>query len=102
MPTIYRTMKRAADGLPVVGSNSKELGVRVPPNANTDVNLDSDGNVILDRSGMSVAENWTDLPGHLIPKRLKAFFEGATGSNALSCYKLGTGPFSPGPLNEQS
>jgi hypothetical protein len=40
MPTIYRSMKQAEDGLPVVGSNSKELGVRVPPNPNADVDLD--------------------------------------------------------------
>jgi len=43
MPTIYRAMKRADDGMPVVGSNSKELGVRVPPNPNGDIDLDENG-----------------------------------------------------------
>ena len=46
MPTIYRAMKRADDGLPAVGSNSKELGVRVPPNPNAEIDLDENGNVI--------------------------------------------------------
>jgi hypothetical protein len=32
LPTIYRAMKQADNGMPIVGSNSKELGVRVPPN----------------------------------------------------------------------
>ncbi len=70
MPTIYRSMKRAEDGLPVVGSNSKELGVRVPPNPNADVDLDGKDHVITNGKGMSVAEHWRYLLGHLVPKRL--------------------------------
>ena len=62
MATIYRTMRRASDDRPVVGSNSKELGVRVPPNPNADVDLDDSGKVILNGKGMSVAENWRHLP----------------------------------------
>jgi hypothetical protein len=58
MPTIYRSMKRAEDGLPIVGSNSKELGVRVLPNPNVDVDLDGNGHVITNGKGMSVAEHW--------------------------------------------
>jgi hypothetical protein len=71
MPTIYRAMKRANDGAPFVGSNSKELGVRVPPNPNGDIDLDENGNVVLNGKGMSVAENWRRLLPHLVPKRLK-------------------------------
>jgi hypothetical protein len=58
MPTVYRSMKRAEDGLPIVGSNSKELGVRVPPNPSPDVDLDSNMQVIMNGKGMSVAEHW--------------------------------------------
>jgi hypothetical protein len=96
MPTIYRSMKRAADGLPVVGSNSRELGVRVPPNPHSDIDLDGCGNVILNGKGMSVAENWRDLLPHLVPKRRKLLFPGAAGSNSLACFRHGLGPFSPG------
>ncbi|MFI5459521.1 MAG: hypothetical protein ACHRXM_29190 [Isosphaerales bacterium] len=101
MPTIYRAMKQADDGSPVVGSSSKELGVRVPPNPNADIDLDEDGDVILNGKGMSVAENWRGLPPHLVPKRLKPIFPGAAGSNQLACFRFGQGPFSPGLLNSR-
>ena len=92
-------MKRADDGLPAVGSNSKELGVRVPPNTNADIDLNENGDVILNGKGMSVAENWRRLLPHLVPKRLKPTFPGASGSNNVACYRFGQGPFLPGPLN---
>jgi len=92
-------MKRADDGLPAVGSNSKELGVRVPPNANADIDLDENGDVTLNGKGMSVAENWRRLPPHLVPKRLKPIFPGASGSNNVGCYRFGQDPFLPGLLN---
>ncbi len=97
MPTIYRAMRQAADGFPVVGSDSRQLGVRVPPNPHADIDLDENGNVLLNGKGMSVAENWRDLLPHLIPKRLKLLFPGAAGSNGLACFRHGQGPFSPGP-----
>jgi hypothetical protein len=99
MPTIFRAMRRAGDGLPSAGSASKELGVRVPPNPNADIDLDENGNVILNGKGMSVAENWRGLPPHLVPKRLKPIFPGAAGSDNVACFRLGQGQFSPGPLN---
>ena len=98
MATIYRSMKQAADGLPVVGSNAKELGVRVPPNPNSDVDLDDDGKVVLNGKGMSVAENWRYLLPHLVPKRLVPILPGAVGSNQLSCFKMGEGPFQAGSI----
>ncbi len=97
MPTIDRAMTQAADGFPVVGSKSKELGVRVPPNPHADIDLDGNRNVLLNGKGMSVAENWCDLVPHLIPKRLKLLFPGAAGSNSLACFRYGQGPFAPGP-----
>ena len=101
MPTVFRAMKRSVDGLPVVGSAVKELGVRVPPDPNADIDLDANGDVILNGKGMSVAENWRDLLPHLVPKRLKPIFPGATGSNSLACFRTGQGPFSAGPLNDR-
>lgn len=101
MPTIYRSMKQAEDGLPAVGCNSKELGVRVPPNANADVDLDGNDHVIANGKGMSVAEHWRYMLGHLVPKRLTPVCPGATGSNSLACYKLGTGAFAEAPLNDE-
>jgi hypothetical protein len=100
MPSIYRSMKRAEDGMPVVGSKSKELGVRVPPDPNADVDLDGNAHVITNGKGLSVAEHWRFMLGHLVPKRLVPVCPGATGSNGLTCYKLGTGPFAGAPLND--
>ena len=94
-------MKRAEDGLPVVGSNSKELGVRVPPNPSPDVDLDRNMQVITNGKGMSVAEHWRYMLGHFVPKRLVPVCPGATGSNKLTCYKFGTGVFASAPLNDE-
>jgi hypothetical protein len=99
MPTVFRSMKAAADGLPVVGDRSKELGVRVPPNPHADVDVDPNTNlVVLNQKGMSVAENWRLLPPHLIPMRLASVVKDAKGLNYLKCYRLGDGPFVPGLL----
>jgi len=81
-------MKQAEDGLPVVGSNSKELGVRVPLNANADVDLDVNDQVITNGKGLSVAEHRRYMLGHFVPKRLAPICPGATGSNSLAFYKL--------------
>jgi hypothetical protein len=72
MPTVFRSMKAAADGLPVVGDQSKELGVRVPPNRYADIEVDDAGMVVLNGLGLSVVSNWRDLPDHLIPVRLSS------------------------------
>src|SRR5688572_26526568 len=93
MPTVYRSMKREPDGLPKVGSQSRELGVRVPPDAHSDVDVDSAGMVLLNRKGMSVADHWTSLLPHLIPKRLRSIVDGASGSNQSACFRFGSGPF---------
>lgn len=93
-------MKRGDDGLPVVGSNSKELGVRVPPNPHGDVDVRADGVVEQNGKGMSVAKHWTCLRSHLIPKRLSPIHSGAGGPDYLVCYRHGNGPFIAGALND--
>ena len=99
MPTIYRAMKQTDQGLPVIGSNSKELGVRIPPNPSPDVDLDESRNVVCNGKGMSVVENWRRLLPHLIPKRLRSVFPSAAGSNAVACFRFGQGPFAEEQLN---
>jgi len=90
-PKVYRAMKRdQADSLPVVGSiYSSELGAR----PKLDITMDSDGNVVLDKSGMSVAPTWRNLPFTRIPKRLHDLVPGAAGSNSTSCFAMGIGAF---------
>ena len=100
MPLMFRPMKTDVDQLPVCGSNSKELGVRVPPNKNADIDVTDTQTVTLNGRGMSVAEHWRTLPGHLIPKRLTPVFPGATGSNSLSCFRIGEGAFAAGIFND--
>lgn len=99
MPTVFRSMKAAADGLPVVGDGSKELGVRVPPNPHADVEVDPNTNlVVLNQKGMSVAANWRNLLPHLIPARLSAMVPKARGADDLKCFRVGDGPFAPGVI----
>jgi hypothetical protein len=80
MPTFYGAMKRGSDGLPVVGSNSKELGVRLPPAPDADIDVGSDGCVEMNGKGMSVSEHCRYMLPHLIPKRLKLIFPDATAA----------------------
>jgi len=90
-------MRAEADGLPKVGAQSKCLGVREPPNAHADVNIDASGYVILNRRGMSVVAAWTDLPGHLIPEHLDDGLNGASGKG-MRVFVHGSGGFSEGPV----
>jgi hypothetical protein len=42
----------------------------VPPNRFAVIDLDGARKVVLNRKGLSVSEDWRDLPGHLIPEHL--------------------------------
>jgi hypothetical protein len=42
------------DGLPLIGSQSKCLGVHVPPNRYADIDLDNAGNVVLNRKSAKI------------------------------------------------
>jgi hypothetical protein len=89
-------MKRdPADNLPVVGTaSSSELGAR----PGIDITVDGAGNVMLDASGMSVAPGWRDLAPTRIPRRLRHIVPGARGTDNISCYTLGAGPFQRGVI----
>jgi len=90
-------MRADFDGLPKVGTAAKCLGVRIPPNPNADVGLDGAGNVLLDRRGLSVSQDWRQLPGHLIPEHLDDGFNGASG-RGMSVFVHGSGPFDEGAV----
>jgi hypothetical protein len=88
------------DGLPMVGSNkSKVLGVRWSGD-HADVDLDppgdENGNVVVNRKGLSVNSDWRTLPSHLIPKELGDQFNG-TGKG-MKVYVHGSGPFEEGQV----
>lgn len=93
MPRVFRVMRRDVDNLPTISPTS--LGVR----AGTDVDLDSQGKVLVNGKGMSVAPNWRDINVTRVPKRLRPLLPGAAGSNAWSCFCAGTGPFEPGAFS---
>jgi hypothetical protein len=92
MPTIYRSML-AEEGKPKIGCSATSLGVRVPPDKNSDVPVDADGTVQPNTGGMSVSPGWRSLPVWRIPRRLRGKIEGASGSPKLFCWRMGTGPF---------
>jgi hypothetical protein len=93
-------MKKMEDGKPVVEATGKGLGVRGPGNVYADVDLDENGNVVLNGKGMSVAPGWRDFPPSPIPKRLREKYPAARGSSKTFCFAMGTGPFTDGPVAE--
>ncbi len=101
MPRIYRSMRRGDGDLPIVGTADKwSLGVRGEPiHGVADVDLDCDGNVVLNGKGMSVSPAWRVMPPFLIPKRLRDKRPGATAPDHFFCFVLGTEPFEAGPIS---
>ena len=102
MPRIYRAM--LPDGpSPQVGPDVKMLGVRTPadakPGSNLDIAPDAHGNVHPRTGGMSVAPALASLPKHRIPRRFRVRgVPQAEGTDRLSVWSLGEGPFVEGPL----
>ena len=84
--------------MPKVGNETDMLGVRVAPHPKNDILVDSGGNVQSQTGGPSVAPELRKLPSFLIPKRLKPLIPDACGSNKLSCWCMGEGPFQAGGL----
>lgn len=92
MPRVFRIMKQDADGSPTLGLSN--LGVR----PGIDVEVDAQGNVLVNGKGMSVAPDWRDIVPSRIPKRLRAIVPGAAAGNSFSCFCIGEGPFQRGDL----
>lgn len=90
------------DALPLVGTGPHMLGVRVPtedqPDTIADVSPDGVGMVHPYGGGLSVARSTDDLLPHLVPKRLKNFVEGASGSSNRHVWSMGRGSFSEGGI----
>ena len=84
MPLVFRAMKQDADGLPTVAPSASALGVR----RDTDIDVDQQGNAVVNHKGMSVFPAWREISIFRIPKRL-----GGQGSNNTYCFKMGTGAF---------
>ncbi|MEX2186210.1 MAG: hypothetical protein WD875_05435 [Pirellulales bacterium] len=97
MPRIFRAM--AVDGqLPLIGPSRDALGVVFGEPPTGDINIDNAGLVRARTGGMSVAPEWRKLPHHRIPKRLRAIFPRASGSNRYVCWSWGDGPFQDASL----
>lgn len=82
-----------SDGVrPVLGESASTLGARVP----TDIPMDADGTVRPATGGMSVSPSLSFLPVRMVPMRLRHLVPGAVGSNSLSVWSMGDGPFVAG------
>ena len=97
MPVIYRSML-IEEKKPKIGSTAITLGVRVPPDKHADIPVESDGTVLPNTGGMSVAPTWRSLPIFRISKRLRDKIEGAAGSREAFCWRTGNGPFLAGTI----
>ena len=95
---MFRAMKAdPTDNQPAIGESATSLGVRSDGN-HSDVQIDSDGNVVQNQKGMSVAPDWRSLPNHRVPKRLREKYgksgpRGPTAADNIRCYRLGKGAF---------
>ncbi len=91
MPLAYRVMRRDADGFPSLGPTS--LGVRPG-----DVDVDGQGQVLVNGKGMSVNPRLENININRVPKRLRPRLPGASGSNNSACFRFGEGMFQHGPF----
>jgi hypothetical protein len=102
VPRIVRPMYvDPADGLPLVGSHKRcLLGVR-PMGKSADIDLtpagDVNGNVAVNRKGLSVSADWRQLPPYMIPEELDDEVNGASGIG-MKVYVHGTGVFVEGAV----
>lgn len=100
MPRIVRPMySDPTDGLPQAGSHRRcLLGVR-PAGTNADIDLDPagdvNGDVVVNRKGLSVSADWRQLPGYMIPEELEDDTNAASGKG-MKVYVHGTGAFAEG------
>ena len=97
MPRVVRAMK--CDGqYPLVAASKNALGAVIGGGRNDDLPGDPNALVRPKSGGMSVSPTWRDLPGHRIPRRLRAICPKATGNDLMDCWQLGDGPLMDGPV----
>lgn len=107
IPKIYRTMEVDANNRPRVGRNMRNmLGIRIPPHPNPDIIPDPHGNVSPAPQGgrlqgMSVSRSLRELPGFLIPRRLRTALgiPKASGQNTAAIWSMGVGPYIDSPIS---
>lgn len=109
MPKVYRTMFEDG-GKPRIGKAWCKLGVRPPGRlrrdgtpAVADVDVDANGDVVLNKKGMSVFRSLADLsalPSRLVPIHLSAKVRGAAGASRTRIWTMGEGDFLTGPLTD--
>ena len=90
MPTVFRPMENAEDGLPVIGASGAKLGARIGPHDNDDIAEDSQGNVHPRRKGMSVNSRISEIPFYRRPEELaylNPLYKGST-NRKTKLYKL--------------
>lgn len=95
MPKVFRIMKQADDGKPVVGSRFGELGVRPRDMEENPLGEAHPGN-----GGMSVQPSLGALAqrkySRFVPSRIQdtnPLFRGATGPDDQYIWTMGSGPF---------
>jgi hypothetical protein len=89
------------NGLPSVGNQSNQLGVRTEPSRHADVHPKwlPNGDVG-PGEGMSVAPHWTALHPLHIPKRLRKYHADARGRDELIIWRHGDGSFCDAAIND--
>lgn len=86
-------------GLPRIGQTRCMLGVRPPGTPSLpDIDLDLNGDVMLNSRGMSVFRSLADVPLRLVPLHLSSKVRGAAGPGNAHIWSMGTGPFTPGTV----
>lgn len=92
MPQVFRIMREDPDGLPNVAPLGNGLGVR----SGVDIEVDRQGNVLVNGKGMSVNPEWRSAPLFRIPERLRHQKQGVRGPKTNACFRYGSGPFTRG------
>lgn len=101
MARIVRPMRPdpADKKLPIIENSKKGLGV-IETGKFPDVTVGPAGLVVLDKSGMSVCEDWRTLLGHRRPDHLDDEVNGSTGKG-IRVFVHGSGPFAEGPITSE-
>jgi hypothetical protein len=92
MPQVFRVMREDPDGRPNIAPLANGLGVR----PGVDIEVDRQGNVLVNGKGMSVNPDWRSAPLFRIPGRLRHEKQGARGPDTNACFRYGVGPFTRG------
>lgn len=99
-PRLFRVMTPEGAS-PKLGPTGRTLGVRVPPDPHPDIEPDTDGAVVPNGRGMSVAPTIVDLPFNRLPKRLRHLNPAARGKDEDRVFRMGKRPFVQSAVSPQ-